>query len=305
MSASAGIPFPPFELANRVLSLEGNGDPFQVYGQLGAETKSVLLSLLPDDWSFAGKRVLDFGCGAGRTLRHFLAEAENGEFWGADIDAASIDWLEETLCPPLHVRRSAAVPPLDFESRSFDLAWAISVFTHLTDSSIPWLLELHRLLKSDGLLIATYMGRWNSDVFTAEAWQEDRVGMNVLRHNQDWDSGGPVVLMSDWWVHAHWGRAFEILEVAPNVHGQSWALLRRREIELTPEDLERPADDLREYVALRHNLRQVQRELESVEATVRREYEESLSWRATRPLREAARLVRSHFPRRSGSGAPG
>jgi hypothetical protein len=30
-----------------------------------------------------------------------------------------------------------------------------------------------------GLLIATYMGRWNSEVFTGEPWDEGRVGMNT------------------------------------------------------------------------------------------------------------------------------
>lgn len=304
MAAAADVPFPPFHLANRVLALADGEDPFGEYLRLGAETKRALLALLPDDWSFAGKRVLDFGCGAGRTLRHFLNEAEQGEFWGADIDAESIRWLERALCPPLHVRRSAALPPLGLEYGSLDLAWAISVFTHLTDSSAAWFLELHRLLKPGGLLIATYMGRWNSEVFTGEPWDDNRVGKNVLRHNQDWDLGGPVVLMSDWWVREHWGRAFEILEVVPNVHGQSWALMRKRDIELTPEELERPGDDPREFAALRHNLHQVQRELETAQDAVRREYEESASWRVTGPLRQAARLVRSlrsHSRARSSS----
>jgi SAM-dependent methyltransferase len=293
MSPSVGVPFPPYELANRVLSLDGRGDPFTAYEQLGAETKTALEGLLPSGWSFDGKRVLDFGCGAGRTLRHFLPEARTGEFWGVDIDEASIEWLEGALCPPLRVRQSPAAPPLGLEYGSFDLIWAISVFTHLTDASIPWLLELHRLLKPDGLLVATYLGRWSSELLAGEPWDEDRVGMNVLRHNQDWDSGGPVVLMSDWWVQAHWGRAFEILEVHANVHAQTWALLRKREVELTAEDIERPGHDPREYHALRHNLRQVQRELESIEGAVRREYEGSSSWRITRPLREGARLARS------------
>jgi SAM-dependent methyltransferase len=297
MSARVAAPLPPLHLANRVLSLEGRGDPFVAYEQLGAETKAALLSLLLDDWSFDGKCVLDFGCGAGRTLRHFLSEAQHGEFWGADIDAASIEWMREALCPPLHVKRSPIAPPLRLEYGSFDLIWAISVFTHLTDASIPWLLELHRLLRPDGLLIATYMGRWNSEVFTGERWEEDRVGRNVLRHNQGWESGGPMVLMSDWWVRAHWGRAFEILTIAPQIHGQSWALMRRRDVELTVDELERPADDAREYLALRHNLRQVQRELESAETTVRREYEGSTSWRITRPLREGARLLRARMSR--------
>jgi SAM-dependent methyltransferase len=305
VAARSEIPFPPFPLANRVLALDDRGDPYEVYERLGAETKRALLDLLPDNWSFDGKRVLDFGCGAGRTLRHFLTEAERGDFWGADNHLESIRWLEKALCPPLHVRRSAALPPLGLEYDSLDLAWAISVFTHLTDSSSAWLLELHRLLKPGGLLIATYMGRWNSEVFTGEPWDDDRVGMNVLRHNQGWDAGGPVVLMSDWWVREHWGRAFDILEVASNVHGQSWALMRKRDVELTPEELERPGDDPREYAALRHNLRQLQREVETAAAAVRHEYEESSSWRVTRPLRKGARLARSLRPRsRARSAAP-
>jgi SAM-dependent methyltransferase len=303
MNARPDPPYPPLELASRVFSLEEWSDPLRAYEELGAETRSGLINLLPDDWSFEDKRVLDFGCGAGRTLRHFLSEAETGEFWGADIDAASIAWMQEALCPPLHAWRCAAGPPLGLEHGSFDLAWAISVFTHITDTSTSWLLELHRLLKPGGLLIATYMGRWNSEFAAEEPWDEDRVGMNVLRHNQDWDHGGPMVLMSDWWVRAHWGRAFEIVEVAPQIHSMSWALLRKRDVELTTEDLETPEDDPREYLAVRHNLRQVRHEIEraqrQTERDLRREYEGTLSWQLTRPLRAAGRMARSVRSRRS------
>jgi SAM-dependent methyltransferase len=293
VTGSTDHPYPPLHLASRVLSLDGAEDPYGTYERRGAEAKSALIDLLPDDWSFSGKRVLDFGCGAGRTLRHFLPEARSAEFWGADLDGASIDWLQGALCPPLHVVRGRETPPLGLEHGSFDLAYALSVFTHLTESSLPWLLELHALLKPGGLLIATYMGRWNSEIFTGEPWDEDAIGMNVLRHDQPWDSGGPVVLMSDWWVRAHWGRAFEIVDVAPNVHGQSWALLRRRDVALTAADLERPADDPREWAALRHNLRQVQRDHVAAMSEIRRSYERSASWRLTAPLRAGARTLRS------------
>jgi SAM-dependent methyltransferase len=296
MTASSEHPYPPFELASRVRPLDEYGDPLQVYEEMGAQMREALLRLLPDDWSFDGKRMLDFGCGAGRTLRHFMAEAENAEFWGSDVDAASIDWMEENLCPPLHAWRSSHGPPLGLEHRSFDLIWAISVFTHLTLASIPWLLELHRLLKPDGLLIATYYGRWNSDFLAGEPWEEDRIGMNVLRHNVGWDRGGPVTLMSDWWVREHWGRAFDIVEIEPQIDNMTWVLLRKRAVELTTEDVERPSDDPREYRAVRHNLRQVQRELdeenqrfESALEEQRRDYESSLSWRITRPLRALKR----------------
>ena len=291
--ASADHPYPPFELASRVFRLEGWGDSTRAYEELGAQTKRAIVRLLPEDWSFAGKRVLDFGCGAGRTLRHFLDEAETGEFWGADIDAPSIDWLRAELSPPLHAVRCDPRPPLDLEPGSFDLAWTVSVFTHLTDNSTPWLLELHRLLKPGGLMIASYMGRWNSEFFAGEPWDENRVGRTVLHHTRDYDSGGPAILMSDWWLRAHWGRAFDVVEIAPQIQNMSWALLRKRDVELTVEDVERPEDDPREHAALQHNLRLVQREIAQTRqqhATALEEltrlYEESLSWRLTRPLRK-------------------
>src|ERR1051325_7603490 len=168
--AGSEPPCPPLELANRGGSIERWPDPLDAYDRLGADTKRLLLELLPSDWSLAGKRVLDFGCGAGRTLRHFLDEAAHAEIWGADIDTPSIEWLQANLCPPLHVLRNDEAPPLALEPASFDLIWALSVFTHLTDQSSAWLAELHRLLKPDGLLVATYMGRWNGEVFTHEPW---------------------------------------------------------------------------------------------------------------------------------------
>ena len=274
------------------------------YMRLGAETKPALVGLLPEEWSFPGKRILDFGCGAGRTLHYFLPEAGEAEFWGADIDAASIEMVREHLCPPMHALRCEVDPPLGLEYCSFDLAWAISVFTHLTDNSIPWLLELHRLLKPGGLLIATFMGRYQSELVAGEQWDEDRVGMNVLRHNRWGEGGGPMVLMSEWWVRGHWGRAFEVLEIAPEIHSQSWAVLRKRDVELTAEDLERPENDPREYAAARHNLVQLRGEIELLQQKhearfddLRREFEESSSWRLTRPLR-AARQMADGYRRR-------
>ncbi len=304
MPASREAPYPPQQLASRVFGVDEWGDPMAAFEEIGAQTRHALLDLLADDWSFEGKRVLDFGCGIGRTLRHFLSEAESAEFWGADIDAPSIDWLQANLCPPLHAWRCANSPPLGLEPESFDLAWAISVFTHLTFNSLPWMLELHRMLKPGGLLIATYMGRWNSEFAAGEPWDEDRIGMSVVQQNPDWDSGGPAVLMSDWWVRAHWGQGFEILEIAPQIHNMSWALMRKRDVKLTTQDLEQPSEDRREYLALQHSLRQAQGNAldlavrqQALERSLRDEYERSLSWRITRPLRRAATAARSMLAR--------
>lgn len=263
MTASSDLPYPPFELADRVVKLQSDGLAGYVqYEVHGKETKRHLVEMLPEGYSFEGRSMLDFGCGAGRTLRHFHDEASNARFVGCDIDERSIRWLDENLCPPLEAVRSEVDPPLPFEDESFDFIWAISVFTHLTDNSAAWLLELRRLLKPDGFLMASYMGEYNSLELTGEEWDPNRIGMNVLRHSQEWDLGGPMVLMSDWWVEEHWGRAFEIVDRDASYGAQTWALLRKAGGPLTPEQLMEPGDDPREFAALRHNVKQIQAEVD-------------------------------------------
>jgi SAM-dependent methyltransferase len=315
MTSPQEAPYPPLQLAERVFGIENwTSDPMRTYTEMGAQTRRAITSLLPDDWSFEGKRVLDFGSGAGRTLRHFLREAEAGEFWGADIDKASTDWMQSNLCPPLNAWHTNHIPPLGLEHGTFDLIWSVSVFTHLTDFSSDWLLELHKLLKSGGYLIPTYMGRWIGQFFTGEVWDENRHGRTMLRHSWPWDDGGPAVLISDWWMREHWGRVFEVVDVAPQVHKMTWPLLRKREVEITTAELDEPADDPREYTALLTNLRLLRREVdlveetlrqetEALEARIREEYERSTSWKVTAPVRAAAQRRRAR--RGSPSGGDG
>jgi SAM-dependent methyltransferase len=289
-------PQPPAELIRYV----GHRDParqaedFELFGR---RYRAVILDVLPPDWGFEGKRVLDFGCGSGRVLRHFLDEARVGQFHGCDIDASSIEWLRENLSPPMHFFRNTEEAGLPFPDRHFDLVWSTSVFPVLTDTWSEWLCELHRVLRRDGLLIVTFVGEGGSEFVAREPWVEDRIGMNALAYGVDWDAGGPMVLHSPWWIREHWGRAFEILELRPRTEwGEGVVAMRRRDLSPTPEDLARidPSDE-REIRALRHNLRQVQHEgmrVREAHAAELRALEESWSWRLTRPLRRVGGLLK-------------
>ncbi len=313
------LPYPPLDLANRVGSLEQAADPMEYYHEIGRRTRSEIVDRLPPDWSFAGKRILDFGCGAGRTLRHFAGETGKSEVWGCDIDEPSVGWLNEYLCPPFHVFLNGPEPPLDQPNSSFDLIWGISVFTHLTDSWSRWLVELHRVLSTNGLLYLTFMGSGMSRIITDEPWDEDKIGMNVLKHGQSWDLGGPMVMHSPWWIKEHWGRGFEIISLSPDGFacdpstGHGSVLMRKRDVAVTAEMFEqvKPGDE-RETLALTHNIQQLQAECkvlrnesgylnsllsQSLEqradlnrclATV----EGSRSWNLTRPLRSIAHQIR-------------
>jgi SAM-dependent methyltransferase len=293
------------------------------YEAIGRHSRERIERLLPADWSWHGKHVLDFGCGAGRTLRHFLAEAERAEFHGCDIDAKSIDWVTRHLVPPLHVFRSDEQPRLPQADGFFDLVYALSVFTHVTNHWAGWLLELHRVLKPGGLLMATFLHEPHWSTYRQGAWDEDRIGMNVIKRWNPWDAGGPLVFHSEWWIREHWGRAFDVLLFEPTdpeePEGQGAVLLRARPVQLTQSDLRQPADDPRELAALQTNVEQLHEEAAELfsqvsavtashqdlaanfgrlEADVERlqtelaSISQSHSWRLTGPLRAASAALR-------------
>ncbi len=153
-------PIPPRELIERTgpLRPEQSDEWFRdSYERTGRDRRAGIIEALPDDYSFEGRRVLDFGCGSGRVLRQFLPEAASGEFWGCDLHRPTIAWLDEHLSPPLHFYPNDEIP-MPHPDSYFDLVYAISVFTHITHEWSAWLLELHRILKPDGLLLATFVG---------------------------------------------------------------------------------------------------------------------------------------------------
>jgi SAM-dependent methyltransferase len=261
-------PLPPVELVTRVGTVQG-ADPYGFYLDEGAAVKARIEGLLPEDWSWAGKRGLDFGCGSGRVLRHFLDLDPAPELWGCDIDGASIDWLAGHLSPPVHPFRNELAPPLRTADAFFDLIWATSVFTHI-DRWSEWLLEMHRVLRPDGLLIASWLGEGIWEAMLDEPYRPEEVGMTVLRH---WQVGGAWVFHSEWWLREHWGRAFDVTATVgpPRTAGgspevtHSYIVLRRKPGRFSPEELERPAiDDPRELAGMQTTLRLLRAETDGL-----------------------------------------
>jgi SAM-dependent methyltransferase len=295
-------PPPPPHLAEYVGD-RNRPDPVGSYLGAGRALRQEIVSMLPADWTWEGRRVLDFGCGSGRALRNFLGEAQVAEIYGCDIHAESINWGKANLCPPLHMFQSDERPPLPLRDEHLDLIWVMSVFTHLTDTWSAWILELHRILKPSGLLIASFMGEGMSEILANEPWDDSRIGMNVLGPGMGWEAGGPMVLHSPWWIEAHWGRAFEILSLRPTGligTGQGVVVMRKRDVSLTPADLERlEPDEPREVTALAHSVQQLQRE--SIMLSRERDRYAELARRRDYPTR-AKNVLRRTLGRMKRSG---
>lgn len=100
-------------------------------------------------------RVLDFGCGAGRMLRHLEGRIPAREIWGVDVEADAIRWCKQHFGRPFRFATTTTIPHLPFEDRSFELVCARSVFTHIDDLADAWLLEMRRVLHPEGRLYVT------------------------------------------------------------------------------------------------------------------------------------------------------
>jgi len=219
---------------------------------------------------------------------------------------------------------AAEAPPLPHPDASFGEIEARAAFTQLTDDWAEWLLEARRLLAVGGRLIAGLASPADFKRLTGAGWDENLIGMTLLSALDG--PGRRVVFHSEWWLRAHWGRAFEIVSIGGEAD---------RRIVLTtgggrpaPDDLRRPEPgDERELDAARANAAylgdQLDRSREQLEtqredmhrelmrrsfaaadaewarggpgspaALVAAEYEATTSWRMTKPLRALGALLR-------------
>jgi len=298
-SSPADLPTPPPELAVRV------GGEIWEYGAIGTQQRVFIEAMLPDGWSYPGKAVLDFGSGAGRTLSAFATEAGTARFVGCDIHEPSIAWAQRELSPPFEFFLCQESPPLPVEAGSFDLIYAMSVFTHITREWSHWIAELHRVLAPGGLALLSVLGPAMAPQFLGRDWDE-RIGIAMVDMHKDWDIGGPTVFMSEWWIREHLGRAFDVMRFEPSAPGgHDLVLLQRREVPVSPEMLAAvQPSDVREVAALSYNLELLLEQQERLGADVRAQQRQIAEleglgirrrWRAIRAA--AQRLNGSHPPK--------
>lgn len=181
--------------------------------------------------------ILDWGCSSGRVLRHFVDLVPGSRCWGCDIDPWTINWAAGHLSPPLSFFRSTTVPSLPLESASFDLIYAISIFTHLSDNFDTWLMELRRVLRPGGFLFATI-----NDEHVWQRFGDEPTNPSALRCprldfsrplEDDFVTHGLGPHAQSFWhsrgVRRRWSFAFDVLEITPRAvdRGQTAVVLRR------------------------------------------------------------------------------
>ncbi len=175
-----GLPLPPSRLRLLVDGRSGDGERFL---QIGALMAGSIRTAVAEEGAEVGEMgaILDFGCGCGRVARNW-ASLDGPEVHGSDYNDELVSWCDANL-PFLRADRNELDPPTRYESESFDLVYALSVLSHLSEPlQGAWVAEFRRLLRPGGLLIVSVLGESVRERLTSERMERfDRGELVVER----------------------------------------------------------------------------------------------------------------------------
>jgi SAM-dependent methyltransferase len=132
--------------------------------------------------------IMDFGAGWGRITRFFLRDTTPENLWAVDPNPQSLLWMRKTGLPA-RIVESQPLPPIPVAAQDrFDLIYANSVFSHLSEEYFnAWMPHLLSLLRPQGRLVFTSRGLAFLDRIEAQSkrpqWKQEAVfgDLSLLR----------------------------------------------------------------------------------------------------------------------------
>ncbi len=210
--ADDGLPVPPARLRSRVAGTDDLGW-FLASGDAAAKHITALLERNGAPIQDLDA-ILDFGCGAGRVIRHWN-HLEGPRIHGTDADDALVGWCARSL-PFARVQHNPLVGTLAYPNESFDLISALSVFTHLGETvQAAWFEELDRVLKPGGHLYVTFHGDAYWTQLSPAEQRRYRQGEMVVRRVDREGSNDCAVFHPQAYVRRVLARRFEPREFLP------------------------------------------------------------------------------------------
>ena len=206
-----GLPLPSVRL--RILATASPSvEWFIQSGQAAADSIRELLAQHDVPIARIGS-MLDFGCGCGRVVRHWANLPT--EVHGCDYNTGLVDWCRRQL-PFARFETNGLAPPLPYADASFELVYALSVFTHLPRTlQQQWMGELARVLTPNGYLIVSTHGEACLDSLTEVERNRFRDAQLVVRHEAEAGSNRCGVFFSEAYVRLHLAPGFLVRDYAP------------------------------------------------------------------------------------------
>mgnify|MGYP001065664695 CR=1 FL=1 len=157
---------------------------YHKYYTQSKDTAKWLINHFEKHIDLKGKRILDWGCGPGRIIRH-LPEllGKDCRFYGTDYNKKSIDWCAQNL-PNIAFNNNTLKAKLPYDDNNFDVIYGISIFTHLSEQlHYDWYRELYRILKPNGILFLTTHGDNYKVKLTDSELKSYQKGELIVRDN--------------------------------------------------------------------------------------------------------------------------
>ncbi len=208
----SGLPIPPGHLIYTVANTE-NVPWFLDSGAIAA--RCLEETLLRNGVAIASLgRVLDFGSGVGRVMRH-LAHVRGPEFHGTDYNVDLVAWCRKAL-NFAKFEVNALDQRLSYPDNYFDFTYALSVFTHLDEPlQTFWMNELRRVLKPGGLAFITIHGQFYLNQLDEAERAEFLAGRPVIRLSKREGSNDCASFHPESSVRGGLAAAFEVLDFVP------------------------------------------------------------------------------------------
>lgn len=204
-----------------------------------------LISRIAGRYGINGGRCYDFGGSSGRVSRHFAIQSDAWDVWLSDFRETSIEFVARYLPMKMKPFMNSAFPSLPLPDGYFDLVFACSVFTHINETEIPWLLELRRILRIGGIAILSVHNDYTWEWLAARPEDDLRVkirdwrpdvadlpaipeGQRIVVTHRDDDPYNCNVFHSDAYLRGVWGRFFEIEQLIPRCMGTQAVVVCRR-----------------------------------------------------------------------------
>ena len=211
-AAHRGLPLPP----SRLIYLVGGSNDLAWFLGAGATAAWCVRDVLAANGIAIDRlgAILDFGCGAGRVLRHWH-DLPSTRVCGSDYNARLVRWCRTNLTFA-DVRRNDLAGRVDWPDATFDLVYALSVFTHLTEPvGLAWVDELTRALRPGGhLLITTHGDHYRSHLSPDDRARYDR-GEAVVRGSGREGSNDCATFHPAAYVRGRLARGLEVVDHRP------------------------------------------------------------------------------------------
>jgi SAM-dependent methyltransferase len=207
--AGDGLPLPPLRLV-RAATGTSSLDWMLEGGRRAADSIAAILARNGIAMREV-QRLLDFGCGCGRVIRHW--HDLPADVHGCDYNATAIRWCQRHL-PFATFACNGLAPPLPYGDGRFDLVYALSVFTHLPEPLLfDWMREMERVLAPGGLLVASTHGDACLGALDAAEQAAFRAGQAVVKDEPSAGTNRCGVYVSEEYVRSRMAEGFEVLDV--------------------------------------------------------------------------------------------